>query len=294
MEWLLLIIGFLTGVYGVMVGAGGGFILVPILVLFWGVEPSTAAGTSLALVAINSLSGSYGYRKVKLIDYRSGLLFALSAIPGSVISPIMLGYVDSGAFKALFGLLLLLLCLQIIFRNWKIGTRGDTQDINSVTPYPSNKIHPRWMVFTITLREIPTRSGIKYVYQFNESLAILFNFTLGFISSFFGTGGGFIRTPILVSVFNFPVQIAVATSIFALSIYAFIGSITHILIGNIDLSLLLWAGVGLVAGGQVGVKIASNISGAWILRLLLIVLLILSTQLIIEGIFPNAISIDFN
>ena len=51
---------------------------------------------------------------------------------------------------------------------------------------------------------------------------------------------------------------------------------------------------GLVAGGQVGVKIASNISGAWILRLLLIVLLILSTQLIIEGIFPNAISIDFN
>ncbi len=68
MEWPLLIIGFLTGVYGVMVGAGGGFILVPILVLFWGIDPSTAAGTSLALVAINTWSGSYGYRKIKLLD----------------------------------------------------------------------------------------------------------------------------------------------------------------------------------------------------------------------------------
>ena len=294
MEWLLLIIGFFTGVYGVMVGAGGGFILVPILVLFWGVEPSTAAGTSLALVAINSLSASYGYRNVKLIDYRSGILFALSAIPGSVIAPIMLGYADSGAFKALFGLLLLLLCLQIIFRNRRAGTKRDTQVYDSITLYPSNKIHPRWMVFAITSREIHTRSGMKYIYQFNECLAVLFNFVLGFISSFFGTGGGFIRTPILVSIFNFPVQIAVATSIFAGSIYALIGAITHILMGNIDLSLLLWVGVGLVAGGQIGVKIASNISGAWILRLLLIVLLILSIQLIIEGIFPNAISIDFN
>ena len=106
----------MTGVYGVMVGAGGGFILVPILVLFWEIDPSTAAGTSLALVAINSWSGSYGYRKIKLIDYRSGFLFAVAALPGSIFAPIILGHVDSSAFKALFGLLLLLLCFQIVGR----------------------------------------------------------------------------------------------------------------------------------------------------------------------------------
>ena len=127
MEWPLLIIGFLTGVYGVMVGAGGGFILVPILVLFWGIDPSTAAGTSLALVAINSWSGSYGYRKIKLIDYRSGFLFAIAAIPGSVFAPIILGYVDSSAFKALFGLLLLLLCFQIVCRTFNLTSKRDNQ-----------------------------------------------------------------------------------------------------------------------------------------------------------------------
>ena len=296
MEWPLLIIGFLTGVYGVMVGAGGGFILVPILVLFWGIDPSTAAGTSLALVAINSWSGSYGYRKIKLIDYRSGFLFAIAAIPGSVFAPILLGYVDSGAFKALFGLLLLLLCFQIAFRTLSESSKRNNKEIycKDDPSHLSQKIHPSWMLFKITHRNIFAQSGTEYSYQFNEYLAILFNLVLGFISSFFGTGGGFIRTPILVSVFNFPVQVAVATSIFALSIYAFVGAVTHGVMGNIDVSLLLWAGVGLVAGGQVGVKVVSKISGVWILRLLLIVLLVLSIQLITEGIFPDTFSFNLH
>ena len=294
MEWPLLIIGFLTGVYGVMVGAGGGFILVPILVLFWGIDPSTAAGTSLALVAVNSWSGSYGYRKIKLIDYRSGLLFAIAAIPGSVFAPIILGYVDSSAFKALFGLLLLLLCFQIVCRTFNLTSKRDNQGTFCIedTSQQCQKIHPKWMLFTINRREIHTKSGIKYSYKFNESLAILFNFLLGFISSFFGTGGGFIRTPVLVTIFNFPIQVAVATSIFALSIYAFVGAVTHGIMGNIDISLFIWAGLGLVVGGQVGVKAASKISGAWILRLLLIVLLVLSIQLITEGIFPGTFSFN--
>ena len=64
--------------------------------------------------------------------------------------------------------------------------------------------------------------------------------------------------------------------------------------GNIDLSLFVWAGFGLVVGGQVGVKVVSKISGAWILRLLLIVLLVLSIQLIIEGIFPDTFSFNLH
>ena len=296
MEWPLLIIGFLTGVYGVMVGAGGGFILVPILVLFWGIDPSTAAGTSLALVAINSWSGSYGYRKIKLIDYRSGFLFAIAALPGSIFAPIILGHVDSSAFKALFGLLLLLLCFQIVFRTFKLKSNRDNQGPLYIedTLQQSQKIHPKWMLFTITRRNIDTQSDVKYSYKFNESLAIIFNFLLGFISSFFGTGGGFIRTPVLVTVFNFPIQVAVATSIFALSIYSFVGAVTHGIMGNIDVSLFVWTGFGLVVGGQVGVKVVSKISGAWILRSLLIVLLVLSIQLIIRGIFPDTFSFNLH
>ena len=86
MEWLwLILLGFGTGAYSVLVGAGGGFILGPALLIFFDLEPRVVVGTALALVAINSIAGSQAYRRMGLIDYRSGLLFAAAAIPGSVL-----------------------------------------------------------------------------------------------------------------------------------------------------------------------------------------------------------------
>ena len=64
----LLVLGLGTGIYGVLVGAGGGFILAPVLILFFEMDPRIAAGTSLALVSVNSLSGFAAYRKSGLID----------------------------------------------------------------------------------------------------------------------------------------------------------------------------------------------------------------------------------
>ena len=65
------------------------------------------------------------------------------------------------------------------------------------------------------------------------------------MSSFFGTGGGFIRTPLLISWFGFPVTVAAATSIFALSIYASFGGAIHILRGNVEWSIELSHQLGL-------------------------------------------------
>ena len=77
MEFVLLVLlGFGTGAYGILVGAGGGFILGPMLLLFFDLEPEVVAGTVLASVAINSISGTAAFRAMKIIDIRSGLLFA--------------------------------------------------------------------------------------------------------------------------------------------------------------------------------------------------------------------------
>ena len=80
-EWLLLtLMGFATGVFGVMIGAGGGFVLVPILRIFFDKDPVIVAGTALALVALNAMSGTVRYRMMRLVDIRSAYMFALVAI----------------------------------------------------------------------------------------------------------------------------------------------------------------------------------------------------------------------
>ena len=265
-----MLLGFGTGTYGVLVGAGGGFILGPALIIFFDLEPQVVAGTALSLVAINSIAGSVAYLRRGLIDYRSGLLFAAAAIPGSILAPFVVAGVTDGTFKILFGILLIALGVQILVR-----PRMPEESPNSARQ-PVGAL--------VGSRHITTVDGQEFRYRFNEAAATSFNFVLGFLSSFFGTGGGFLRTPILISFFGFPVRVAVATSVFTLSFYTTAGAVTHASLGHVDWSPFVWAGIGLVIGGQVGASLSGKFRGVWILRMLLVVVLALGIKLLIEGI----------
>ena len=267
-----MLLGFGTGIYGVLVGAGGGFILAPMLLIFFGMEPKMVAGTSLSLVAVNSISGSISYLRMGMVDKRSALLFAAAAIPGTIYGVFALSSIDASTFRILFGGLLLTLAFLLAVR----------PKVPEQTP-DKTKVATGKMVRN---RQFRSKRGRNYEYQVNEGWATFFNLPLGFISSFFGTGGGFLRTPILVYAFGFPVQVAVATSIFALAFYTTVGAVTHASLGHVDwFPTFVWAGIGLVAGGQVGAQLAGKFKGIWIIRLLLVIVLILGTRLIIEGIW---------
>ena len=260
LQWVFLaLVGFVTGVFGVLVGAGGGFILVPILRIFFDKDPATVAGTVLALVAANSISGAFAYRYMRVVDKRSAYLFAAAAIPGSLIAPFVLKKALEGlpgVFDAMFGLLLVILAVRIATQQFDSGRQSR---LGRARSRRRSFINPQ----TLHRRRITAESGETYRYRLNERWAVLINFVLGFISSFFGVGGGFLRTPILVYAFGFPVQVAVATSIFALSFYTTAGAATHAFIGNIEwFPTFIFAGIGLVAGGQIGARLSGKVQGS--------------------------------
>ncbi|MCH7653162.1 MAG: sulfite exporter TauE/SafE family protein, partial [Chloroflexi bacterium] len=251
----------------------------PLLLIFFDVEPVTVAGTVLALVAVNSISGTFAFRRMGTVDVRSGLLFAAAATPGAVIGVIIVRNVTPGIFQLLFGVLLLLLALQIATSSFL--NRARTREPNPDAIARDRK----FLGFMVKSREITSSDGRIYRYQFNETFATAFNAFLGFVSSFFGTGGGFIRTPILVYAFGFPVQVAVATSIFTLSFSTTAGAITHAALGHVEFfPTFVFTGIGLVVGGQLGARLTGRVKGKWILRLLLIVVLVLGVKLLIQGI----------
>jgi uncharacterized membrane protein YfcA len=274
LEWLwLLLMGFGTGAYGILVGAGGGFILGPLLLIFFDMEPSKVAGTVLALVAANGISGMLAFRRMGTVDQRSGILFSLAGIPGAVIAPFALTAVAPGLFRLLFGLTLVVLALRVITQKRELEVSQQPREIKSSTSS------------MIKTRIITSETGRVFQYQFNEALATFVNFLLGFISSFFGTGGGFLRTPILVYGFGFPVQIAVATSIYSLAFVTSAGTITHIALGHVEwFPTFVFASIGLILGGNLGARLTNKIKGPWIMRLLLVVVFALGLNLLIEGI----------
>ncbi len=273
LDWILMaLLGVGSGAYGVLVGAGGGFILSPMLLLaFDSEDPEVVAGTVLAAIAINSILVALIYIRMKVVDYRSALLFAGAAVPGAVIGAFGVGSIAPELFRTLFGALLLLLALQLALRPSVHRNAGVGQKRHTISA-------------TVRERHITTASGQEYRYEFNEALATSFNVVLGFISSFFGIGGGFLRTPILVIAFGFPVRIAAASSVFALAIYGSAGALAHGYLGHIELfPTLLFIGVGLVVGGQIGAMLSGRVQGVWVMRMLLVVVLLLGIRLMWEG-----------
>jgi uncharacterized membrane protein YfcA len=71
--WLLPL-GLLVGAFGTLIGAGGGFILMPVLLLVYPRDKTELiTAISLAVVFFNALSGSFAYARMKRVDYKSGI-----------------------------------------------------------------------------------------------------------------------------------------------------------------------------------------------------------------------------
>jgi uncharacterized protein len=106
------LIGFLTG----LVGAGGGFLIIPALVLLTGLPFKTAVGTSLFIIAINSLTGFLGDVLNYTMDWAFLLSITLLAVVGILVGNRLAGAFSSRQLRKGFGWFVLFMGLYILTR----------------------------------------------------------------------------------------------------------------------------------------------------------------------------------
>jgi uncharacterized membrane protein YfcA len=110
-----LIIGTITGI----IGAGGGFLYVPALVLWANIPMKKAVGTSLIIVTINSLIGFMGDVQTLDIEWGFLLIFTLISILGIILGVFLSKFVSGPKLKKSFGLFVLIMAIYIIFKELK-------------------------------------------------------------------------------------------------------------------------------------------------------------------------------
>ena len=263
---LLALLGFGVGVFGTLVGAGGGFILTPVLLLVYPRStPALITAISLVAVFFNAASGSAAYARQRRIDFRSGLVFALCTLPGAVLGVLVADSVSRPGFDVVTGIALTGLSAWLL--------KGHSE--------PTGDFAGRGI-----RRSIVDHTGRRYDYRANVRLGGLLSVGVGFISSFLGIGGGVVHVPLLVALLGFPTHIATATSHFVLAIMALVASVTHVIAGTfhhgVGLRRAAALSVGVVAGAQVGARLSQRLSGRMIQRLLAAGLLVLGGRLILS------------
>jgi uncharacterized membrane protein YfcA len=265
-SFLLVIIGLAVGAIGTLVGAGGGFILLPIFLLMYpSLHPSELTGISLAVVFFNALSGSIAYAKQGRIDYKSGVLFTAAAIPGSIIGALATKYASKTVFAPLFGLVLIIIGFFLI-----------TKPKRPISEFSAETAQtPRIMV---------EPDGTTHRLSYSFSLGMSASFLVGFVASFFGIGGGIVHVPIMVRLLDFPVHVATATSHFILAILSLIGTLVHLADGTLTRSGLIeiaYIAPSVVVGAQIGAVLSRIIADRLILQILAGGLIILGGRLLV-------------
>jgi uncharacterized protein len=267
-------LGILIGAFGTLIGAGGGFILVPILLLVYPNENTELiTSISLAVVFFNALSGSWAYSRMKRVDYKSGITFAIATIPGAILGAVSTAYVPRYAFDFIFGVLMTVAGVFLWFSAKDDHAHAQVPS----SPHAAVKKPVRW-----TVRDFVDADGVHYHYEYNPVIGIVLSIFVGFVSSLLGVGGGFIHVPALSRLLNFPVHIATATSHFVLAVMALTGTLVHVASGAFEHGVRRTAllAVGVLLGAQIGARLSNRVGGKWIIRGLALALVFVGIRLI--------------
>jgi len=260
----LVLAGVGTGIYGTLVGLGGGFVVVPLLLYLYPEEsPRIITAVSLAVIFFNALSGTVAYARMRRIDYSTGLPYALATVPGALLGTWASRYVSREVFDLLFGLVLSAVSLFLLLspRARLSLPRANTQ------------------------RVVVDGSGQVHAYRTNLGLGVGLSFLVGFVATILGLGGGVFHIPILIGLLQFPVHIATATSHFVLSIGTFSASMAHLFEGDYSgtWQIVLALGAGVVVGAQAGARLSQRVGGPLLMRLLAVALLAVGGRLLWQG-----------
>ena len=112
---VFLLIGLLVGAAGSFFGLGGGFLLVPILLLM-GFEAQQAVGTAFAVIVMISISALLAHSHLHHVDYRLGIIIGVGGIIGAQIGARMVEFVPTVVFQRIFALILVLIAAKMFFQ----------------------------------------------------------------------------------------------------------------------------------------------------------------------------------
>jgi uncharacterized protein len=234
---MVFLIGLAAGLFGGLVGLGGGVIMIPLLAGVIKLDQYSAQGTSLVALVFTGLSGTIIYGMKGAVDVTAALLLAAAAMMTTRGGIYAAQSLPEWKLKRFFGGFLLFISLLLVLKPWLPHFQG---------------IGPGWNKIAILL------------------LTGLFT---GFLSGMMGMGGGSIMVPAMVLVLGFEQHLAQGTSLLAMIPPGVLGAYTHRGLGNVRVRLLRQLIPGILVGMSAGGIFANRLPEG-ILRVVFALILI--------------------
>lgn len=268
---LALIISFMAGVLGSLLGLGGGIIVIPVLTLWLRIDIRYAIGASIVSVIATSSGAAAGYVRDRLTNLRVAMVLELATTVGAMCGAYLAGMVSSRLLYLVFGSVMAW-SATMMFRK-----RGDLPVKPRTAPWADRlRLHGSYydegLGREVHYRVAGTRVGLALMYL------------AGVISGLLGIGSGALKVPAMDLAMGLPIKVSTATSNFMIGVTAAASAGVYFTRGDIDPFVAAPVALGVLMGAVLGSRWLGRIHSSVIRTIFVVVLLGIAGQMLIKGI----------
>jgi hypothetical protein len=261
--------GVAAGLFGSLLGLGGGILIVPLLTLGFGLPLITAVGVSLVCVIVTSGAAAGVYLERRVANLRLGMTLELFTAIGALGGGLIAFLVPERFLELLFTALLAYVALTMVRRREPTPDTEASDAVDRTTSDAQDTLAARL-------------SGPDYRVR-RLGFGIVGSLFAGVVSALLGTGGGLVKVPVMHVVMGVPLRVATATSNLMIGITASAGAIIYLLRGGIDPYVAAPTAIGVFLGATLGSRTAHRIDLRVLRGLFVIILLYTALQMLLRG-----------
>jgi uncharacterized membrane protein YfcA len=261
--------GAAAGVFGSLLGLGGGVLIVPLLTLGFGLDLRSAVGVSLVSVIMTSSAAAGVYLERHVANLSLGMRLELFTAIGALVGGSIAFLIDERLLSLLFGGLLVYVAISML-RSSEVEPDGAQASGTAETP---------------TSAETPTPAnevaGPGYEIH-NMRLGIVGATGAGVVSALLGIGGGIVKVPLMHLAMGVPLRVSTATSNLMVGITAAASAVIYLIHGEVDPYVAGPTAIGVFLGASLGSRIAPRIDLRALRLLFVVVLLVSAVQMVLR------------
>ena len=240
--------GVAAGIFGSLLGLGGGVLIVPLLNLGFGLPLREAVGVSLVCVIVNSGASAGVFLERQTANLRLGMLLELFTAIGALLGGLVAFAIDQHVLAGLFAFMLVYVAVTMVRPRTPAAAPAGmaTRPTTGVGEAPPA---PAW---------IERLSGADYrIRRLPGGFAG--SIIAGIASALLGIGGGLVKVPTMHLVMGVPLKVATATSNLMIGITASTSAWVYLLRGGIDPYATGPVAIGVFVGATAGSRLAPRV-----------------------------------
>lgn len=269
---LLLLISFLAGLLGSLTGLGGGIIVIPALVVLFGINIHFAMGASLITVIATSSGAAIAYLREGFTNLRIGIFLEVAAVLGALVGALLVSFIPKNVLAILFSCILFLSAYMTLKRHEELET------------YTTS--HPWSRVLRLN-GSYPHKKQLQHYHVQRAPLGLFVMGIAGMLSGLLGIGSGSLKVLAMDHALRLPYKVATTTSNFMIGITAATSAGIYFDRGYINPVITFPVMIGVLLGAFLGARILPRIHVRSLRIVFSIVICLIGTQMLYEGISGN-------